>query len=443
LGLHVLWRREFLWLRGRVGWLLVYGRRKTGKSFMVRLLAPWDVYITVSRDLAAVVEERGGGLRVVEPGDAVALAARRLEGGATVVVDEFHRLPPRYWQVLASRHPHGRLILVASSLGVLRRVFSESSPLLGLVEPLRVDPLAYADTVASLAPRLGARGAVLWGVLLREPWLTGLVGDYAVEPWRFIASSIQPLITIARSLIGEVFEEEERQLTRLYEAVLRLLGAGVWNTAKLAALLYQRGLLSSYSPGAVAGILDRMASMGLVAKTRLWRTRGAKVYYRHASPLLAIVYGVAERYAVDEVQPAPREAVEQLARSLYARELQFTLGELLAEYHGGLHAYTILPKGQGDVDIVILDSRGRRPLAAYEVKMGSCTTHDLKTLLGRAELVGAPRAGAVCLEGAEVEYPGVTVLDAGGIVRVAVSVVKRVAASMASPTAPSSLRGVP
>jgi len=41
---------------------------------------------------------------------------------------------------------------------------------------------------------------------------------------------------------------------------------------------------------------------------------------------------------------------------------------MLSEYLGGRKSYTILPSGEGDVDIVILDLRGRKPIIGYEVK---------------------------------------------------------------------------
>ena len=427
---RILWRREFLDLRRRSGWLLVYGRRKTGKSFMARLLLPWRLYVTVTRDLTAVVEEPGKRPTVTEIGEAMSRAVELLAGDDVVVVDEFQRLPERYWDLLATRHPEGRLVLLASSLGVANRVFDRRSPLLGLVLPLRVDPLRYADVVSSLLPRLGPRRALLWGVVLREPWLLPLAPGLESEPWRFIAGNAYVLAQMARGLIGEVFEEEERRLTRLYEAVLRLLAAGVWSSAKLAGLLYQRGLLSSAGAGPVTGLLDRLSEIRLVAKTRLWRTRGARVYYRHSSPLLAIVYGLAERYSVDEHPHHDPGLLLDAARSLYARELQFTVGELLAEHHGGLQAYTVLPGGQGDVDVVVLDRKGRRAIAAYEVKLGPCSQSDMKAILQRAEAIGARRAGIACLGGIESPPPpGLEALGPQELAEIAVGCVKKAVTS--------------
>ena len=74
----VLWRREFLELRGLGRWLLVFGRRKTGKSFLARLMIPWNLYVTVTRDLVAIVEEREGAQRIIDLEEAMKLVSKLL-----------------------------------------------------------------------------------------------------------------------------------------------------------------------------------------------------------------------------------------------------------------------------------------------------------------------------------------------------------------------------
>ena len=423
-----MWRKEFLGLRGMLrepAWLLLYGRRKTGKSFMTRLLISWDLYVTVTRDGEAVLEERGGEPKRVGVERAISLVSDLLSRGQIVVVDEFQRLPESLWDMLAISHPEGTLILVASSLGVIERVFARHSPLLGLVAPLRIDIISMSDAVASLTPRLGPRRAILWGLMLREPWLTAIPGILGPEPWDWVASNAHLAYSIASSLVGEVFSEEERRLTRLYDAVLRLLGTGVWDSRSLANILYQRGLIEAPSPSTVTGILDKLAAMGLVAKTRLWMTRGKRIYYRHASPLLGMIYGLVERDAIDEYPVAPGSLRED-ALSLYSRELQFSLAELLAEHWGGVPSYTILPRGEGDVDIVVLDKKGRRAIAAYELKLGTCGRRDFVKALERAKRVGAEKPGIICLSGSSGAAPqGLEVLGPEDIAEIALGNVRK------------------
>ena len=45
-------RKEVMELHKTCGWIIVYGRRKVGKTFLLRNLTKWDAYILVRRDLS-------------------------------------------------------------------------------------------------------------------------------------------------------------------------------------------------------------------------------------------------------------------------------------------------------------------------------------------------------------------------------------------------------
>ncbi|MGC8832183.1 MAG: hypothetical protein ACP5PQ_06355, partial [Thermoproteota archaeon] len=83
--------------------------------------------------------------------------------------------------------------------------------------------------------------------------------------------------------------------------------------------------------------------------------------------------------------------------SVLGKELQFSLGEMLAEYLGGIRSYMILPDGKGDVDIVILDSKGKTPIIGYEVKIGEISESEAKKAVEQIHSQGIPRAGLVSL----------------------------------------------
>ena len=48
------------------------------------------------------------------------------------------------------------------------------------------------------------------------------------SPIEFFTANARQLVLSCAGLIGEVFTEEERSITGLYEAVLRLVAEGVW-----------------------------------------------------------------------------------------------------------------------------------------------------------------------------------------------------------------------
>ncbi|MEZ0248539.1 MAG: ATP-binding protein, partial [Thermoproteus sp.] len=147
--MNILERRECKELAAANRWLLVYGRRKVGKT----------------RTLEALVGDEVWGVE-----EAVREAVRTLRRGGVVVLDEFQRLPERWWDLLASAHPNGVLIASGSSFGMLRRVFDKRSPLLGLFDVLKMGPIRYAD---ALAQTRDFKRAAVW----RDPWTVPLVGS--------------------------------------------------------------------------------------------------------------------------------------------------------------------------------------------------------------------------------------------------------------------------
>ena len=388
-------------IRDEQSWILLYGRRKTGKTFTVKTTRKPSLHLVVTRG-GSILLSSGGSFKKTSTEDAIRKAVSMLNEGRQVFIDEFQRLPEDYWDALALPHPSGTLILAASSFGVIEKVYSRRSPLLGLVKPVRIPVINASDTIASLAPRLDPVHAVQWSVILRDPWVIPYAEDslYRETPIGFLVKHHRELVMTVKGLVGEVFSEEERKLTRLYEETLKLLGAGYWSPAEIAHTLYTRGLIENPSPGTATGILGKLEAMGLVSKLKLWKTRRGRYYYKHTSPLLSITYGLMEKYGTDELDIPLKD---EWVTGLYSRELAFTLGEVLAEHHDGIQAYTILPHGEGDIDIVILDKKARHPIACYEAKTGKCKPGDTQKHRSRAISIGCPEARTLC---ANEDIPG-------------------------------------
>ncbi|MCE4606261.1 MAG: hypothetical protein F7B59_02895 [Desulfurococcales archaeon] len=396
--------------RNEKNWVLLYGRRKTGKTFTVKTVRRPGLHLIITRSGKALVVCKSK-FETMTIDNAISMAVSKLENNAEVFIDEFQRLPEDYWDALALPHPSGTLVLAASSYGIVEKVYSKRSPLLGLVKPVRIPVINASDAVVSLYPRLSPSEAVYWSVILRDPWITPYAESIleSLNPIEFILENHKALAMAVKGLIGEVFSEEDRKLTRLYEEVLKLLGSGYWNPREISHTLYARGLIETPSPGTVTGILDKLESMGLVTKVKLWKTRKGRYYYKHASPLLSILYGLMGKYATDELDiPVKPDWVTEL----YSTELAFNVGEILAEYYRGVQAYTILPGQEGDIDIVILDEKARYPKACYEVKKDKCSPKELSAAYTRAEKTGCPWLKAVCTEktgGSSITYS--TIVD--------------------------------
>lgn len=384
-------RRREESIRNLEGWILVYGRRKTGKTFTIRRVFNEAHYFVITRSGHTIAEVEGR-VTYISLEEAVKQIGALLKDEKMAVLDEFQRLPYKYWDAIALCHPNGKLIASGSSLGILRKVFDRRSPLLGLFTPFRFDLIRYSDAILSikdLCPFL--REALLWGLLIRDPWIIPMVcfeRDMVSE----ICNKAYGLLASASGLVGEVFEEEERALTRVYDAVLRLTGESIWKPAEISGILTSNNLISGGLP-TVDGLLNRLAGMGLLEKVVLWKTKGAKYYFKHRSPLLSILYYLDQKLHIGE--GFHKKIDPNLVMSVIGMEFQFAVGEMLAEYMGGIKGYTILPNMGGDIDIVILDPRLKRPIIGYEVKIGEFEKREAEKAVEKIHNFGIPKAGLI------------------------------------------------
>ncbi|MDT7862624.1 MAG: AAA family ATPase [Saccharolobus sp.] len=388
-------RREYKDLKNLEGWTLIYGRRKVGKSFLVRKYINYDLYYVITRDLQAYFPSDGSFRKLDE---AFSLTIRALKEDKTVVIDEFQRLPEKYWDGLSTEHPNGKLILVGSSFRVMRKLVDKRSPLLGLVLPYRLDIIHYADVLSQIKDPL-------LSLIYRDPWTIGFV-----KSLKDLKEKAYQLYMVTKALIGEIFEEEERQLTTLYEAILLSLAEGEWNTSIISGALNSKGF--NVTSSSVSGFLDILSNMGLIEKIRIYgEKRKAKWYYKISSPIISLVFYAEAKYNVSFT-----ESVGELP---IGREVQFAIGELLAESHNLTLAYSPFE----DIDVVLLDKD--KPVIGYEVKLGEFTRNEAENSIERIRMAGIPKAGLISL----AEKPNFTnadeVLGPEELVKVAENVFKK------------------
>jgi len=95
----VLGRKECRRVREIDSWTLLYGRRKVGKTTLLRRCARYDIYMTVSQTRESGF--LGDRLSPAPLRDAMDDIARTLRSGGAAVIDEFQRLPPEHMDALA------------------------------------------------------------------------------------------------------------------------------------------------------------------------------------------------------------------------------------------------------------------------------------------------------------------------------------------------------
>jgi len=356
--MRIIERWECCELKRASGWLLLYGRRKVGKTTLVKTCVKYDMYILVTQTLKALV---GGELVALDK--ALGEAEAVLRRGGVVVIDEFQRLPPDYHDLVSTWPRSGILIAAGSGHGIVEKVLSRNSPLLGLLLPYKVDILAYEDVLASVEdPELS--------IIYRDPWVIPYVNS--IEEFK---AKLPQLVAVAKGLVGEIFSDEGREMTNVYWRTMLHVAEGYWKSSEIAGLLALRGGVASTS-----SILHKLTEMGIL---RAIPTLGREKYYTVRSPALSMILYAEAKYGISDVGQAEVELP-------LGREARFTVGEMLANYYGAVQHYS----PREDIDVVLV--KGRERMWAFEVKLGPFTRREAVEAATKLKRV-AKRAGLVSL----------------------------------------------
>ena len=365
-------RKEAELISSNPGWSLVFGRRKVGKTFMIQNFVPHDVYFHVRSDKA--ITASGIGLDIIP--DFVTfskLAASQLRSGKTVVVDEFQRLPPASLEDLTPAHPHGRLILTGSSMRVARELLAGNSPLLGFLRPFHVGQISASDILRGSAPVLGADEAVAMAPALRDPWTI---------PFHVPGESLESLCKMVKyvvpGLVGEIFTEDERALTRTYASILSLVGAGYEDYRDIAGVLFSRGTVKTGSSSSMLPYMENMVGMGLLETVRKYGER--RKVYRIPSFPVRLHYYLDSRYGISEREFRYAE-VKQAAEDLARRGVEELVADLFADMLGGRKE--LLRQKDREIDVLI--TVRNKPALVAEVKWGKATKAGVTDFLAKTE----------------------------------------------------------
>lgn len=358
------------------GWLLIYGRRKTGKSFLVRNFIDYDEYYFVSRT-GNVYELSGNAFKPMTKDIFLDRIQRILHAKKTIVIDEFHRLSSEFQDLLHAIKPSAkaRLILITSSLFFVEKILGPKSPLLGVVIPVRLDTISAPDIIKGLLNLIeDPRDLLTIALFAREPLLLDLI-ERNITPYSFLRKMLVGLKDIVPALIGEIFFEESRELTERYEAILKAMAVGNDTVAKIAS--YISGIigskLSSHDVKSYLRILERM---GLVKRTKVFRKK--KYLYTVKSPMIRLYFYLNEKIGYGEMD-IPLDIALEEARKIIPRLFEEFVVELIAKTLQGS-----LEKTQRDeIDGII--TRKKETIAVVEVKMGQITHAEVAEFVEKAE----------------------------------------------------------
>ncbi len=275
----IIVRRELEDFLAPEGRRLLYGRRKTGKTFYIRYKLKDHTYFIVKR----------GGL-IYDPENQAEYHFRTFiplcRHLNKVVIDEFHRAPNELFYAIQAGECPESIVLVTSTLHYHRR-FTEAldSPLKGMFLTKQVKLISPLD-------------------LIRHPW--GRIEPKLIERLIYyqepvlINRKIREILLysgdIAKSLIGEVLSEEDYEVTARYHYILEAISMGKNRLTEIASYLYSRHLIPTQSTSHITKYIDIMTSIGLIEKIPVWMRR--RTIYRHLSPLTHTAYYLNAKYGI-------------------------------------------------------------------------------------------------------------------------------------------------
>lgn len=365
----VIPRSEVDLIKGYTDWILIYGRRKTGKSFLIMKFIEYDEYYFVSRTgkIFRFVDDH---FDFLDRNAFNEIIQRDLAEEKTIVIDEFHRLSEEFQDLLQAIKPksRARLILITSSLFYVEKILGPKSPLLGIAKPTRIDIIKPRDTILALSAYISdVENLLLIAPFAREPLTLSLLNK-ETSLYSFLSRLIRTIKDIVPALIGEIFFEEGRELSRRYEAILRALSVGNHTPSKIASYIsgITGGHLSSSDVKSYLRILNRM---GLIRRIKIYNKN--KYFYTIHSPLIRAYYYLDEKIGYGE-QDIPHEIAISEIKKLLPFFYEELITDFLAEILGGTTEKTI----KNEIDGII--KRKKEVLAAVEVKLGTITNYEVE-----------------------------------------------------------------
>lgn len=361
-------------------WTLVYGRRKTGKTFLVQQFVPFDEYFFIKTNKSILDK----GNTSVSYEAFLEILKRSLAEGKIVVVDEFHRLGQDFFDLLHALKKQGKLILISSTLFLSKKLLSSKSALLGLFAEMPIGLIRLSDALASLRPlRLNKKDQLELALLLREP----LAVDYLDEKQqaRELAATVivRSLKTIP-ALVGEIFSEEARDISAVYEGILRSIALGKVTSGEISSYLFSKKLLAKDDPSIPQQHLNNLLSIGIIKRIQILNKK--RFVYKHVSPLAKMYYYADEKYNLAERLVNEKE-VAPIVNELMPRLVEDHVREALAEREGLRES--IIEAADFDVDGCLL--KFKKPAIALEVKWKEVDRSDITKSEETLSKIDAPR----------------------------------------------------
>jgi len=386
-------------------WVFVYGRRKTGKTFLVEKLVKCDEYFFVKRDRNIMSREAD---REITYDTFIEVLKRSLADGKTVTVDEFHRLGDSFFDFLHFTDKKGKLILISSTLFLSKKLLSSNSPLLGLFKEVPIGLISLADCLKAIKKKgIPNKQMLELAILLREP-ITSDYFDEKKDPRDVFSDIIEGSIRTIPALIGEIFTEEERQTSAVYEGILRAIAGGKIVSGEIASHLFSRKLIPKDDPSAIQQYLGNLVSFGIIKRIDVFGKN--KFVYKHISPLFRIFYYADEKYNISE-RPVGEKEIRGIVDELMPKIVEDNVREALAQNYGLVES--VCESKDYDIDACLL--KFKKPEVVAEVKWGKVSAADVTKAEDTLAKLGA-KSSILFVPDKKAVKSKLTVIDVGDLI---------------------------
>jgi hypothetical protein len=255
-----------------------------------------------------------------------------------------------------------------------KKFFSSHSPILGFFAEVPIDIIGLKESIRALN-RLGFKNKkqlVEMAILLREP--ISISEFEPKEPREIFKKLILSSVNVVPALVGEIFVEEERSLSGIYEGVLRAIANGKVVSSEISSSLFSSKLIQKDDPSVIQQHLGNLIKFGIIKRIQVYNKN--KFAYKHVSPLLRLFYYADEKYNLSERRlQITEQEINRIIDEVMPRIVEDNIREFLAKKLGLVES--ILESGDYEVDGYLL--KFKKPEIVFEVKWkDKIDSEDLK-----------------------------------------------------------------
>ncbi len=269
--------------------VIIYGRRKTGKTFFVKNFLKPKHYFFVKRNKKIYYENKKKNLNYTS---FEIILDELLERGDIIAIDEFHRLGDEFLDFLQTKSPKN-LILITSTVHLFERMVGKKSPILGLFSEYEFGIIDPRDILLEFSKYIkDPKKLVEYSVFLREPITIKLFGE------DFFERLMKELKITIPALIAEIFDEEDVELTQIYEGIIRTIASKKHTLTVVSKELKELNLISRADPGLIKKHVKKLRKMRIIRRVKDFFKE--RYFYEISSPVIDLYYYLDEKYNYSE-----------------------------------------------------------------------------------------------------------------------------------------------